>query len=302
MASDDNVIFPSTSSDIQVGILFWIAMFGLVAASGLGAIANAYGAPNPAILFSVGGLFAFALIFRNADTGKQLRQSLGLKAPIPGFGTLMLLNGIGMGGIIYSLFTGQILAIAGMPVLTSIVQPFYNPYTASATSFQAGIISNVQTLFVNAYVAGFEEIYKVGLFKITSNWLYKRFGLKPNVAMVMSLLTTFLFWGLWHFFSWPALTLGSILMAIMYGFFFITGYFILGYLDITPPGMVESNEFTETLSGVVIYPVVGSHFAWNVLVATNGYGFAGSQVFVYSAVLFVSTLLGMYVVRRLQTQ
>lgn len=274
MVNNRSRIFPSIPDSIQVTVFFWLWMFGLIAAGNASGLENQFGAINPAILYTTGFLALSALALRNADSFDQLKQSLGLKTGVQGFGVLSIIAGLGFGIILYTVFSKPILSIAGSASITSIAQPFYNPYTASATAYSLGGVLEeaAGALFLNAFVAIFEEAYKIVILKNIANYLYVRRKLDATIALGIALFGAFVLWGVWHFFSWDGLTLASIFMSIMYGVFFYVSYAALSITNILPVGRIESNEFDQLLSGIVIYPAVGSHFAWNVLISLEGFG------------------------------
>lgn len=298
-------IFPSVSASLQVVIIFWIWMFGIIAAANVGSLKNSYGAISPPVLFSLGFFGLGFIAFREVNSFQDLKKVLGLKVIIPGFGILSTFTGLGIGFIVYTLFTRKILDVATTASITSIAQPFYNPYTASATGFNLGVAA-VNVLFIFGFVAVFEESYKIGLFKILSNSFHKltrTIGFLPevsiNVIMYASLLITFTLWGLWHFFSWGGLTPASIVTAVMYGFIFYIGFFILGGAGIFPIKQIENKKVGDLLSGVVIYPAIGTHFIWDSLVAEHGFGLSGQVLLTTGVSLVVLSIAAMYVARRI---
>lgn len=293
-------IFPNVSNSIFVVLGFWIWMFGIIASSSATGLKNQYGAVNPTVMFSLGLVGLLTVAFREAENSKQLIKALGLRSPVPGFGLLSFFNGLGVGILLYTVFTRNLLSIAGSASITSIAQPFYNPYTASATPFLMGSISTATfgILFINAYVAVFEEAYKIGMYKITSDWIYQKSNRTMGQAMAVSLFITFLLWGLWHYFSWDGLTLASVVMAVMYGIFFIASYVVLASTGLLPTKAVGNKELGMMLSSVIIFPNIGSHWAWNVLVGGQGLGISTNVLIVTGLTFFVMSIVGMWLSRK----
>lgn len=292
-------VYPNASSDIRVAFFFWVWMFAFVAFSSVAGLQNQAGAINPIVLFSVPAIGVVVIAFREAKTTQQLSNALGFNAGLPGFGFLNLLAGLGFGAVIFSLFTNNLASILGSSTTASLANPFYNPYTAGATAYIAGITSIPASFAINAIVAIAEEIYKIALFKITANWLIKQLGMNKQTAMIISLFLTLALWGLWHWYSWQGLGFASIILAVVYGILFYLGNFIYGATDIIPPGMIGNTEITETLSGLIIYNTVGTHFAWNVLIAENGLGYSAITIGITGTILFVTTTTAMIIIRSL---
>lgn len=301
MVQKQDELFPNVSNSISVAIFFWIWMFGIIASSEATGLQNAYGAINPTVLFSLGGLGLIGLAFREARTTGELRAALGFKTKIPGLWILSSFNGIGVGILIWIFFTGQLANISGSTAFSTIAQPFYNPYTASATPFLLGSLTNATfgILFINAFVAFFEELYKIGMFKIQADWIYRNSSLGATPSMLISLFATFALWGTWHYFSWPELTIASIVTAVIYGMFFYTAYYVAGLIDIIPVGEIGNPNFTQVLSGVVIYPAIASHWTWNVLVSTSGAGIKTISLLYVGIGFVVLSAIGMYVSRKI---
>ncbi len=295
-------LFPSWPTSIQPFIIFWVFMFSLIATAGVTGIRNQYGAVNPFVIFPLAGLFFAAIALREAENFGELKTALGFRSPIPGFGILMILHGLGVGILIYSFWTGQLMKIQGSVVTASVYRPFYSPYTASASAFVfTGLASFAAVLMYHAYVASFEEIYKIGMLKNLSNWLHVRLRIPPTMALVIALVVVIFLWTLWHYFAWPELTAASIVMGFFYGLFFLIGYLILAITGIVPPGQVENEEIALVLSGVVIYPNIGSHYSWNVLVelADQGVSYDPQTLLVAGLALTIAPLIVMYVARQL---
>lgn len=289
-------IFKSVSDSIGSYVFFWIWMFSLLAVTNLDTFQNQYGAINPFILFSLWFL-ASVIITVNEAGFENIKQAYGFDVKTPGFGTLATINGIGTGLLIYGFFTGFIWSVAENTTLASVANPFYNPVTASATSFSLEAFSLAAAggiMVFHAYVAFSEESSKIVLFKVGANWLRKKFGININLAMVVSLYVTFTLWGVWHFFSWEGLTVASIMLSVMYGTFFLAGYVVLGVTDILPPGRIENTEITETLSGVIIYNPIAAHWTFNVLVSVSGFGLALSTIGISGAAIFILSTAAMF--------
>lgn len=302
MASQNSKeLYPNVSDSLSVYIFFWIWMFAIIAASSATGLKNTYGAINPTVLFSLGGLALIVLALREAQTTGQLRKALGFSTPIPGMWIFSIFNGIGVGILIWLLFTGALTNISGSAMITSIAQPFYNPYTASATPFLLGSLASISfgVLFINAFVAFFEEVYKIGMIKILADWLYRNTNLKATSSTLISVFTTFVFWGSWHYFSWPELSLFSIMTAIIYGVLFYLSYFILGATDLIPIGEVGSPDFAKVLTSLVVYPAIASHWTWNVLVSTSGAGIDPNTLLVVGIAFTVISAIGLYLTRKL---
>lgn len=299
-------LFPSVSPDLQVTVVFWIWMFGLIAASNVAEIKNQFGAINPVVLYSLGFLGLGFIAFREASSFKQLKKVLGMDVIIPGFGILSFFTGLGIGMIIYTLFTRSILSVANSAMLTSVAQPFFNPYTASATGFTIGFAEVAGIIFIHTYVAVFEEAYKIGIYKNLSNGIHKQtrkidFLPEINISIILgfSLFATLALWGVWHFFSWNGLTIASIFMSLAYGVIFLLGYLILAATNIVPVQEIANEDLAKLLSGVIIYPNIGSHLSWNTLVSEDGFGIGSPELIFAGVVIVVLSVAGMFVARRI---
>lgn len=298
--------FDEVTSDILAVFIFYVWMFGILAVSNLSGLENRFGAINPVVMFTLGLLMLGFVAFRQIDTFSDLKRVLGLKVYIPGFAILSTANGIGVGVLFYSLYTGTLSSVANSQALASVAQPFYNPYTASATAFSTGETGFAigtavfAVLFLHAYVAVFEELYKLTMFKIITNYLNRRFGISAGPAMLFALFAVLVLWALWHFFSWD-MSVMSIIFAIIYGLVFYSGYLIGNYTGIYPDTLrfETSTGLFAALSGIVIYAPVGAHWSWNVLVSLEGAGFTQSQLVTFGGSMFILSLLGMAVSKRL---
>jgi len=297
-------LFPSVSSNVQVTIIFYLWMFGLLAASNVAGIRNQYGAINPVILFSLGFLGLGFLAFREANNFQQLKKVMGMDVVIPGFGILSTFMGIGIGFVVYTLWTRSLMSVANTGQIASIAQPFYNPYMASATGFALGS-AVMMVLFIQAFIAIFEEAYKMGIFKNLANSMHyytRKYSFLPNVPVSVILATalviTILLWGLWHYFSWDGLTAASVAMSFTYGIIFVAGYLILAVTNIVPIREVANKDVAKLLSGFVIYPNIGTHFSWNVLVTENGYGMSSQSLIIAGVGITFTSIVIMYLTRK----
>jgi hypothetical protein len=294
-------IFPSVSDSIDSFIIFWAWLFGLLAGSSPAGFENEFGAINPLLLFSVGFLGLGFVMFRQANSLTQLKEVLGLDVSIPGYGIFLTVAGIGFGFVFYGLYTDVLLGIAGSVVVTNIAQPFYNPVTASASSFTFDLREIGSIVLLHSYVGVFEEAYKIAMFKNLSNSFHKyskKYSFFPSFSvsfiLLASLLISIVFWGLWHYFSWNGLTLSSVLFSVIYGVAFSTIYFVAGAANIIEPDTLENKEVVNLLGGAVIYPNIGTHIAWNVLVSVDGAGLALGQLAGFGVLLIVFSFGFMY--------
>jgi hypothetical protein len=299
-------LFPSVSKDLSVTFIFWIWMFGLLAASNVTGLQNQFGAINPTILFSLGFLGLGFIAFREANNFQQLKKVIGADVGIPGFGILTFATGLGIGLIVYALMTKQLFSIANSQTLSSIAVPFYTPFTASASAFTFNITDVFSVIFINVFVAVFEEAYKIGIYKNLSNGLHnlsRKYSFIPKIPtsfiLLFSLLTAIILWGTWHYFSWNGLTVASIAISIIYGLVFLTGYILTIGTNLVPSTEMANEQLSKVLSAVIIYPAVGSHLAWNVLVSGQ-FGISGTELLVAGSTITGISLGLMYLIRRFQ--
>jgi len=281
-------------------------MFGLIAASNVSGLRNQYGAINPTILFSLGFLGLGFIAFREANTFDQLKRVIGADVKFPGFGILTFTAGLGIGFIVYALMTKQLLAISNSQQIASIAQPFYNPLTASASAYTFNITDVASVIFINTFVAVFEEAYKIGIYKNLSNGIHnltRKYGFLPTIPIAailfISLTVAIGLWGIWHYFSWNGLTIASIFVSYIYGGVFLIGYLITVGTNLVPVTEMANEDLAKLLSGVIIYPGVGTHLAWNTLVAGE-FGISGSVLVFGGLSITVASLGMMYLIRRFQ--
>lgn len=294
-------LFPSVSDSIDSFIIFWAWLFGLLAGSSPAGFANEFGAINPLLLFSVGFLGLGFVMFRQANNLEELKEVLGLDVSIPGYGTFLTVAGAGFGMVFYGLYTDVLLSIAGSVAIASVAQPFYNPVTASASSFTFNLREVGRVLILHSYVGVFEEAYKIAMYKNLANSLHKytrTYTFLPVVSiafiLVLSLLVSIFFWGLWHFFSWNGLTLSSVIFSMIYGIAFSVIYFVAAATNLVQPDTLENEEIINLLGGAVIYPNVGTHISWNVLVSLSGAGLSLVELVGYGSTLIVLSFGFMY--------
>jgi len=299
-------LFPSVSSDLSVTLIFWIWMFGLIAASNVSGLKNAYGAINPTILFSLGFLGLGFIAFREANNFQQLKRVIGADVKFPGFGVLTFFVGIGIGLIVYALLTKQLLSVANTQQIASIAQPLYNPFTASASAYTFNITDLASILFIQMFVATFEESYKLGIYKNLSNGVHKltrKYSFLPTIpiAAIMFICLTIAIglWGIWHYFSWDGLTIASIFVSYIYGGVFLIGYLITVGTNLVPVTSMANEDIAKLLSGVIIYPGVGTHLAWNTLLS-GSFGFQASELVIGGLSITVASMGMMYLIRRIQ--
>ena len=299
-------LFPSVSSDLSVTLIFWIWMFGLIAASNVSGLENQYGAINPTILFSLGFLGLGFIAFREANNFQQLKRVIGADVKIPGFGILTFAFGVGIGLIVYSLMTKQLLSIANSQQIASIAQPFYNPFTASATAFTFNITDIASVLFIQTFVAVFEEAYKIGIYKNLSNGIHKitrKYSFLPtapvSAILIIAITMAIGLWGVWHYFSWNGLTIASIFVSYIYGSVFLIGYLVAVGTNLVPVTEIANEDVAKLLSGIIIYPAIGTHLAWNVLVSIQT-SYTGLELTVTGITISIISLAIMYVIRRTQ--
>jgi len=299
-------LFPSVSSDLSVTLIFWVWMFGLIAASNVSGLKNTYGAINPTILFSLGFLGLGFIAFREANNFQQLKRVIGADVKFPGFGVLTFFFGVGIGLIIFALMTKQLLSISNSTQVASIAQPFYNVFTASASAYTFNITDVASILFIQTFVAVFEEAYKIGIYKNLSNGIHKvtrRYSFLPTVPvsaiLFFALSVAIGLWGIWHYFSWDGLTIASIFVSYIYGGVFLIGYLVTVGTNLVPVTEIANEDVAKLLSGVIIYPGVGTHLAWNTLVSGD-FGFTAPELVFGGLAISIASLAMMYGIRRFQ--
>lgn len=287
-------LFPSVSNSIDSTIIFWTWLFGLLAGSSPAGWQNEFGAVNPLILFSLGFVGLGFVMFREANNLDQFKEVLGVDVSIPGYGIFLTIAGLGFGFVMYGVFTKELLTIAGSAAIASVANPFYNPVTASASSFTFSLRELGSQLLLHTYVGVFEETYKVVMFKNIANSIHRygreyRFvpALSIVAILVISLFLALFLWTMWHFFSWSGLTLSSIVWGMIYGLAFMVVYFVAAAANIIEPDTLENKEIANALGGAIIYPNIGTHISWNVLVGLGGLGLSGMEYVLYGSGIVV---------------
>lgn len=290
-------IFPSVSKSIDTTVIFWLWFFGILAGSSSAGWKNQFGAVNPLILFSLGFIGLGFIMFREANNLDQLKEVLGLDVSIPGYGIFLMLAGLGGGFIMYGLFTKQLLAIAGSAAIASVSNPFYNPVTASASSFTFTLRELGSQILLHSYVGVFEEAYKIAIFKNIANSFHrygKQYRFFPSLPiatlLIISLTLSLLLWTTWHYFSWSGLGLASIFQGVIYGVFFLAIYYVAAATNIIEPDTIENKNIANALGGAIIYPNIGTHISWNVLVGLGGIGLSGPEYIGYGVLILVISL------------
>lgn len=307
-------IFKYVSSDITVSFIFWAWMFGFLASSHTlqeGGFVNKFGAVNPFVLFGMGFLGLGFLAYREIQSFSTLKDVLGFRTNISGFGILSFIVGIGIGDIVFELITNQLLTVGRSGSVMSSIQPFYNPFTASATGFTIGLHTFLGIALLNTVVSFSEENYKIIIYKNLSNGLDKitrKYNFLPSLSitsiLIISLFITLTLWTGWHFFAWTHYSLVSIPTGIIYGLIFYSGSFLVVGTNLIPSKSISNDKVENILASIIVWPAIGSHLTWDTLQSLNKYYqlnqyYQGVTLVTAGLILVIVPLAIMYSIRKL---
>lgn len=181
MPKEDRV-FPEITSSIWFTIAYSVMMFTTLwyLSSGRSEAAN------PLYMYLILGSWLILLGANSADFGK-LKQLAGFDSPYPGYNAMLAIFGVGIGSLVYTLFTYQAQAIfQGNKYAMNLIQPFYLPLSLPQYSVSLGL-AGAGTLVFYGYVGVFEELQKIFTWKNMVNWLRNK-GISLQYAAFMAFI------------------------------------------------------------------------------------------------------------------
>lgn len=281
----DKVLFPEVSKSIWVSILFSLAFLLVLYYLSEGRTSEA----NPMMVYLVGFLL-LVVIGINSTKFSDFKRVFGFKTPYPGYNIFLGLLGVGLGFLVYGLFTRPMMVLfAGDSQAMSLIQPFYLPLRSTSFALVTAL-PPFGAIILYSIVGFFEEAYKIVIFKNMSNWFYGRFK-NHLLALSLGFFSSLLFWGVHHYFSWGGLTFVSVIAAVAYGMIFWSAYFIPDVMGILSPE--KPLEFT----GVLLMGAISSHTVWDILVTMEEPFMSPDLLAVTGFLLVVVSLVLMWVVR-----
>lgn len=281
---EKKTIFPEVTHSLGAAVAVSVALLGTLYFLSLSSSEPVF----PIYMYLIaGGLFSYLLV--NTSKYGKIKEALGLSAPFPGYNLLMGISGLGI-ALILAPITNKLATIyQGQKFAMSLVRPLYIPQLSQpyAISFNFGPTGN-GIFFI--FVAVIETFMVILLFKNNSGWLYDH-GVRKIYAFLIGFNIAGAIFGLFHMFSWSELTLGSVLVAMIFNNIFFASYFFADFIGILSPK--ERIQFSSILTGGAI----GAHWGWDYLVMYGSpFGLEGSIL--AGTILFLLSMGSMKMIRR----